>query len=235
MKINNILIAAFCALIFLSCKKNPEATQEDLGYSYFPINEGDYSIFSVVDTVFNGVISNTEVYNDSSYFLKEEIHEPITVDDETRYQVYIYYSRDKTVWNDYPDSVWTEFNTNGRIVRVENNVRFVKLVFPFAVGKSWDGNISDPTNDPEKYYTMTNVRRPFTYDSHSYPRTVSVIQYNDSSAIGSDFSEEVYADGTGLVYKEIRIYSHQDANGITPLVTLGRHYTQKLIEHGRYK
>ncbi len=235
MRIYNILIIAACALLFNSCKKNADPSAEDLGYSYFPITDGNYSIYSVVDTIFNGINNGVEVYSDSNYFRKEEIHVPITVGDETRYQVYIYYSPNKTVWNDYPDSVWTEFNTNGKIIRVENNVRFVKLVFPFAVGKAWYGNISDPTNSPQNYYTMTNVLRPYSCDSLNYSKTVSVIQYNNFSAIGSAYSIEVYANEVGLVYKEIKIYNHQDNSMITPLVSGGRHYIQKLISHGKYQ
>jgi hypothetical protein len=231
---NTIIIVATCLALFTSCK-NHDATQEDLGYSYFPINDGDYSIFSVVDTIFNGINNGVVVDSSASYFLKEEIHEPITVADETRYQVYRYYSSDVNTWNDYPDSVWTEFNTNGKIVRIENNMRFVKLIFPLVVGKTWNGNIANTNPQLAQTYTMINVFRPFSYDSQSFPKTVTVVQYNDSSAIGSHYSGEVYANEIGLVYKEIKRYEHQDNSNITPLVSGGRHYIQKLLSYGKYK
>jgi hypothetical protein len=231
---NTVIIVATCLALFISCK-NHDATQEDLGYTYFPITEGTYSIFSVVDTVFQGINSGIVVDTSSSYFIKEEIHAPITVDDETRYEVYRYYSSDVNTWKDQPDSVWTEFNTNGKIVRVENNIRYVKLIFPLTVGATWNGNIANTNPQLAQTYTMTNVFRPFSYGSYNYPKTVSVIQYSDSSAIASDFSIEVYADNIGLVYKEIKNYKHQDNSMITPLVSGGLHYTQKLLSYGNYQ
>ncbi len=232
MRIYTIIIAAFFTLALLSCKKYADPSSEDLGYSYFPISDGDYSIFSVSDTT----ILDSITFATSDYSIKEEIHSPITVNDEVRYQVYVYYSTNGGAWNSYPDSVWTEFNTNGKIIRVQNNVRFVKLVFPFAVGKSWDGNISDPTNDPQNYYVMKDIYRSFSHNGLYFPKTVTVVQANDSSAIGQYKSMEVYANDNGLVYKEIKDYSYQSSSGVTPGRRQGgTHYIQKLIKHGRYK
>ena len=104
MRVYNFILAGACALLFLSCNKKDDPTDSDLGYSYYPIEEGDYSVYDVVDSSFQGVGINVV----TKYQLKEEIHEPITVGDEVRYQVYVYY---KTTgmddWNSYPDSVWT--------------------------------------------------------------------------------------------------------------------------------
>jgi hypothetical protein len=236
MKIYKLLIVAVCALAFLSCKKYADPSSEDLGYSFFPINDGDYSIYSVIDTSYNGsgVIDTIK-----QYFIKEEIHHPITVNDEVRYQVYVYYKNAKTdTWKSYPDSVWTEFNSLGKIIRVENNVRFVKLVFPLEVGKSWDGNISDPSNDPQDYYEMKNIRRSYSYGNYYYPNTVSVVQIDDISVIRERYSIEVYADETGLVYKEVKDYDYQlppPGGGISFNIQGGHRYIQKLIKHGRYK
>lgn len=227
----NILIFTAVALLFFSCKKKADPSSEELGYSYFPINEGDYSIYSVVDTSFNGV----GIFDTSTYLIKEEIVEPITVNDEVRYQVYVYYKKNGEAWKTYPDSVWTEFNTNGKIIRIQNNIRFVVLVFPLKINTAWDGNISDPTNDPQNYYEMKEVRRPYSYDAFYYPKTVSVVQFDNNSALDDNYSVEVYADEKGLVYKEVKIYKYDQKNLLAKNIELGRHYIQKLIEHGRYK
>jgi hypothetical protein len=234
MKIINIIFAVVFSVLLLSCKKKADPTLADLGYNYFPINVGDYTVYDVVDSSFQGTDLALAIV--TRYQLKEEIHVPITVADETRNQVYLYYKYPpNTTWNDYPDSNWTEFIEGTRVVRIENNVRYVKLVFPFQVGKSWDGNISDPVNDPQNYYTMTNVKRPYSYDSLSYPSTVSVVQFNDSSALDNNYSVEVYAADRGLVYKEIKIYKYDQSNLVAKNVQYGRHYYKKLIGHGRYQ
>lgn len=230
MRIYNFIIIGALALAFFSCKKE-EPTLDDLGYSYYPINEGDYSIFDVIDTAFQGV--GTQVV--TRYQIKEEVHEPVVVNEETRYQLYVYYRPEGEEWKSYPDSVWTVFNTNGKIIKVQNNIRLVKLVFPFEPGKKWDGNISDPTDDPQNYYEMKEVRRPFGYDSFSYPQTVSVVEFDNSSALDDNYSVEVFAKDKGLVYKEVKIYKYDQSNLIAKEIEFGQHYFQKLQEHGRYK
>jgi hypothetical protein len=234
MKIVNIIFAVIFSVSLFSCKKKADPTLTDLGYNYFPINEGDYTLYDVVDSSFQGTDLTLAIV--TRYQLKEEIHEPITVADEIRNQVYQYYRYPAdTGWNNYPDSNWTEFVAGTRAVRIENNVRYVKLVFPLQVGKSWDGNISDPQNDPQNYYTMKNVKRPYSYDSLSYPSTVSVVQFDNSSALDDNYSVEVYAADRGLVYKEIKIYKYDQSDLLAQKVQYGRHYYKKLIGHGRYK
>ena len=231
MKIVKFIIVGALALTIFSCKKE-DPTLEDLGYSYYPINEGDYYVYDVIDTAFEGVGAHTV----TKYQIKEEIHEPLTINDETRYQLYVYYKPEaQEEWNSYPDSVWTVFHTSGKIVKVQNNIRFVKLVFPFEVGKKWDGNISDPANDPQNYYEMKEVRRPFSYDSHTYNKTVSVVEFDNNSALDDNYSVEVFADGTGLVYKEIKVYKYDQSNLAAKDIEFGQHYYQKLQVHGRYK
>jgi hypothetical protein len=230
MRINNLIIISALALLLFSCKKdNP--TPEDLGYGYYPINDGDYSLYDVVDTSFQGVGAHVV----TKYQIREEIHEPVTINEETRYQLYVYYKPEGEEWKDYPDSVWTVFNTNGKIIKVQNNVRFVKLVFPFEVGKKWDGNISDPTSDPQDYYEMKEVRRPFSYDSFTYDKTVSVVEFDNNSALDDNYSVEVFANETGLVYKEVKIYKYDQSNLAAKEIEFGQHYFQKLQGHGKYK
>jgi len=234
----NILFLIVIGILVSTCNRKGDPTPSDTGFSYYPINEGDYLIYDVIDTAFIGV----QTYEINNYQVKEEIHESIVVNDEVRYQIYLYYKSPGGEWNDYPDSNWTVFSDKRRIVKVEDNVRFVKLVFPFEAGKKWDGNISDPENDPQEHYTMTEVRRPFTYTSlyapiqeYTYPETVSVVQFDNSSAIDLNYAIEVYANNIGLVYKEIKVYKYEQSNLALQQVELGQHIVKTLIEHGKYK
>ncbi len=231
MRIYNVFLIGVFLLTLFSCKKKADPSAEDLGYTYFPINDGDYSLYSVEDTVFLGVGS----YSVDSFFIKEEIHEPVVVEEEERYQLYVYYRKTNEDWKSYPDSVWTVFRTGGRIVRVRNNVRFVPLVFPLEIGKSWDGNISDSEFAPEQYYSISNLYRPYSYDDYHYPKTVTVNILNDASAINNYLVYEVYANDFGLTYKEEKIYNFDQAQVGEYIVKSGHHLTQKLILHGRYK
>ncbi len=231
MKITDCILVGACALMLFSCKKKQDPTDDELGYSYYPLAIGDYSLYDVVDTSFEGVGTTVITH----YEIKEEIYEPVVVNEEERYQIYVYYKPDGEEWKSYPDSVWTVFRKGGSMVRVQNNVRFAKLVFPFEVGKKWDGNISDPESDPQKYYEMKEVRRPYSYGSFYYPQTVSVVEFENKSALDDNYSVEVYAKDNGLVYKEVKQYRYDQSNLGNPTIEFGRHYTQKLTEHGRYQ
>ena len=226
-------IAFLCSITFLlfSCKKYADPSSVDLGYSYYPINVGDYSLYQVIDSTFLGVgLSSVD-----TFMIREEIHEPITVSEEERFQLYVYYKKQNEPWKSYPDSVWTVFRDGGRIVRVRNNVRFVPLVFPLEVEKKWDGNISDATVEKDQFYTMKNVYRPFAYDSYYYPKTVSVEILNDASAIDNNLFYDVYANGFGLVYKEEKEYNYDQTQIGLNIVESGHHLIQKLVLHGKYK
>jgi hypothetical protein len=231
MKINRHIVWALFLLLAVACGKKPDVTNDDIGFDYYPISEGDYFIYDVIDTSFQGSGS----FEVSVYQLKEEIHEPITVSEETRYQVYRYYREPGAEWKTQPDSVWTVFYRGNSVVKVEDNVRFVKLIFPLEVNKAWDGNISDTENDPMNYYKLKQVRRPYTYDDRHYSQTVSVEHFNSSSAIDKLYSVEVFAREIGLVYKQILIYRYEQPITFPQKIDLGRHYQMKMIEHGRYK
>jgi hypothetical protein len=237
MRIYNYLMIGVFTLLLFSCKKYADPSLEDVGYSYFPIYEGEYSIYSVTDTAFEGYDTNTNTTNMTidNYLVKEEIHAPITVNDEVRYEVYVYYKRSGETWKSYPDSVWTEFNSQRRIIRVRNNIRFVPLVFPIELDKQWDGNISDPESDPQDFYTITSVRRPFSYDNFNYSETATVELVRDVSVINDYLSYEVYANNLGLIYKDDKMYEYQDGGIIYTQAVKGHHIVQKLLVHGRYK
>ena len=67
---NFIILGVFVATLF-SCKKNADPSDEELGYSYYPIKEGEFTVYNVLDTAFEGV----GIFNIKKYSIKEEIHE----------------------------------------------------------------------------------------------------------------------------------------------------------------
>ena len=231
MRTYNIFLFSILILVVFSCKKQKDPSAEDLGYSYFPINDGDFSIYEVIDSTFLGVGS----FSVDTFMIKEEIHEPISVYEEQRYQLYVYYKLPNEDWKDYPDSVWTVFRDGLRIVRVRNNVRFVPLVFPLEIGKSWDGNISDSEVSPQQYYSIKELYRPFAYDTYYYPKTVTVELVKDESVINDYLDYEVYSNEFGLAYREQKIYNFDQTQVGQYIVESGHHLIQKLILHGKYK
>jgi hypothetical protein len=213
-------------LALVSCKRNSDEITTD--YAYYPLEVGRWYIYDVDVTRYNG----SPIGIDSSYQLKEEIVNPITVEDETRYQLYRYYRSDASQeWDDQPDSVWTVFRRGNQLVKVENNVRHVKLSFPLEVGKTWDGN-SMNTEDAEMY-EMADVKRAFTITGgKTYTPTVTVIHSNESDIIQKDVRKEVFAENIGLIYRFSEIYRYDQDDLSIKIIDVGTVYEQRLVSYG---
>lgn len=220
-------IIALLVLFFLvSCKQDTKEVTTD--YAYYPLEVGRWYIYDVDVTRYNG----SPIGSDSSYQLKEEIVNPITVEDETRYQLYRYYRKDDAqAWDDQPDSVWTVFRRGNQLVKVEDNVRKVKLSFPLEVGKTWDGNSMNTLGS--EIYEMTEVRRSFTIPGEkNYTPSVTVIQSNESDLIQKDVRKEVFAENVGLIYRISEIYKYDQQNLSSKIIDVGTVYEQRLVSYG---
>jgi hypothetical protein len=106
------------------------------------------------------------------------------------------YRRENDSQNWEIDSVFTAKKTVDKALKTENNVTYVKMIFPVKDGVKWDGNIYN--NLPYDTYEMKNVRKPFS----DYPSTMTVVQQNDSTLVDLKKRIEVYAEGVGMIYQE---------------------------------
>ncbi|MCU0430064.1 MAG: hypothetical protein MUF42_08845 [Cytophagaceae bacterium] len=216
-------------ILLFSCKKKKEEVVND-DYQFYPLQQGSWYIYQVDVTKYQG----TPQGKDSSYQLKEVLTEPLTVNDETRYQVYRYYRSNETeAWDDQPDSVWTVFLRGNQLVRSEDNERFVKLSFPIEVDKSWNGNSMNTKG--EEIYRYQNVRRSFKSVSNSFASTVTVMHADEDDIIQKDKRWEVFAKDIGLVHKEKAMYKYDQSSGNIGkrIINVGEYYKQYLIEYGK--
>jgi hypothetical protein len=103
----------------------------------------------------------------------------------------------------------------------DNNLRFVKLVFPITYKGTWEGNkyiTATNTNDPNNFYSgwlykYLDYDKPLTLDSTSFEKTITIVQNNilegdtsvNTPTVLTDysFSRERYARNIGLVEKNV--------------------------------
>lgn len=183
---------------FASCEsKKVEPDPSRLGYDYFPLETGNYAIFDVHETYY-ALTANpiTRIYQ-----VKNEVAESFTdLAGETAFKV-LRYSRRDTLANWQLDSVWTAKRTPSQAIRTENNVSYVKMVFPMDEQLTWNGNAQNILGQEE--YTMQNINKPYQLPKHAFANTVTVLHKTDTlSIIGQDKRLEVYAQGIGMIYKE---------------------------------
>jgi hypothetical protein len=96
-------------------------------------------------------------------------------------------------------NVWYANSINNNIEKVEDNIRYVKLIFPIKIHKQWDGNAFN-VFDMQKY-EYTSIENPYVVNGINYPNTLTVTQKDETSLIHKDYAVEVYAKNIGLIYK----------------------------------
>jgi hypothetical protein len=204
MAFKKIIYLFFLAIIACSCKKDEPVSSNDLGYSYFPTEIKRYIIYDV-DSIVHDDFTNT--IDTFKYQLKEYIDISFTDNagrNTLRIERSVKYYNPSVPYSSIPwtlKNVWYANRTNTTAERVEENQRYVKLIFPVVNKKSWNGNASNTLGEKEYVYTEVNV--PKTIGPISSDSTLSVTQQNSENLIEKKYYVEVYAKNIGMVSKEI--------------------------------
>ncbi len=228
MKPNYLSFLIFSALISLvACK--PGSTLEDIdidyGYEYFPLEVGkfvEYKLDSIVyDTVAAGVVRDT-----FSWFSKEEIVDTFT-DLNNDLSFRIERTQRKTAAEPWQIAeVYSATRTTDQAIKVENNFRFIKMVFPLEQGDIWDGNlfIDDETifniagESVEVFkswaYELDDIDQIDVVSNMPFDSVMTIYQANNQEGFEPNlielrYSLEKYARGVGLIYREMRILDTQ--------------------------
>ena len=211
-----------CTLFFFSCKDEQviEDFSIDLGYEYFPLEVGKFIVYQVDSMVYN--IKSEGTIDSTSFFIKEEITDTL-LDNENR----VNYRIERSVRNSPNDpwvikDIWVSVRTENTAERVEENVRFIKLVFPLEVGSTWDGNqfvdkttiisIAGETLELFKGWEdseITSLAEPETINGISFEEVTTVVHVQNENLIEIREVIEKYAKNVGLVYKKMRILDTQ--------------------------
>ena len=185
-------------IIFFSCSKK-EIVTPDNGYDYAGLEVGKYVIYDVDSLTYDDF---TATIDTAIYQLKEVVDSKIIdLEGDDAFKI-IRYRRDNDTSNWVLIDVWNSKITRTNFQKVEENIRFVKLIFPIKVDKNWNGNAMN--NLAEMEYEFTAIDQPETIGGNSLSNVLSVIQEDDPNLISPKYFEEKYAKGVGLVYKKSR-------------------------------
>ena len=207
-------------LIFLLCTSCDSDTLEPdasrLGYNFFPLEKGLFKVYDVEEIQYSVLGFDT-----TSYQLKELVADSFLNQTATYTYVIHRFSRpgENAPWG--LDSVWTARQTPIQAITIENNISFVKLVFPVKEDVVWDGNVLNANETDE--YVIRDLNDTRTYNDVEV-RTVSVLQGDEEDLLIRDFREEIFAEHIGLVEKTfIQLAFCNDSEC----------FGQKVIERGR--
>ncbi|MEO6884266.1 MAG: hypothetical protein ABI199_09615 [Bacteroidia bacterium] len=228
------LLGIFFSIVLFSCKKDTPASI-NFGYNYFPYKVNNYWIYDVDSLVFNSFTNKVD-----TFIFQEKEHIDSIIKDNTGRPTYVI-SRYKRVYNPsipYNNETWIFKNvcvaniTTTTAERVEDNQRFVKLIFPTQLNTTWNGNAQNTLGDWNYQYTAVDI--PATYESKRFDSTATVTQINNTNLIQKQYYIEVYARNVGLVYKQI-IDVQSDSITAMPLmnrINSGIEYTMTINSYG---
>lgn len=213
----------FSSLVILnSCKRQVIPPDEiDLGKDYISLQAGHFIEYEVDSIIYNDFNLSTDTF-------KTEFRDMIGSefnDNEGRPSVIINRSSRSSSTSEWKDILtYYATLTNFKYEVIEDNLRFIKLVFPVKLNTRWYGNTYIPTAlNPEfqwydKWdYRYANVSEGYSNGVLFFPSTVTINQANviegnpddADSYSAKTYAQEVYAKGVGLVYKELTRWVYQ--------------------------
>lgn len=122
------------ALFLYSCKKENYKSFE-IDYSFINLNCGHEIIYEV-DSIH--IDAEINVYDTIKYFIKERIDTFFYNYSKTKIYRIERYVLNNNIWNLI--DVCSCYLQNNRYVKIEENVPYIKLIFPVKEGVEWNGN-----------------------------------------------------------------------------------------------
>ncbi len=230
---NRKLFFGFIVLVlFFACKKEDknDILPVHNDWRYFPLNIGSYVDYEVEYVFWDDFVNTVDT---SNYIFREQIESKIVnYSGDTLYRI-------EQFTKHHIDSAWSVPKVvfagkgNNYVFKSEDNVQFVKLIFPIIKNGKWNGNAYNLL--PNQEYIFIKVNEAHSLSSHSFEKVVHVLQQDNQTAINQDFEEEIYAFDIGLVYKKI-IHVKKTYNPINQTFEISSGYTltQKYFNHGTY-
>jgi hypothetical protein len=217
----------FCLLLVITgwgCRHKTDDAIRLNGAEYYNNKTGSWVIYHVDSIVFDDFLAPLQDIDTYVYQVKEMITEKFSdaSGNETNRIERFKRMNDTLPW--VLTNVWTSNLRNSSLEKVEENIRYVKMIFPIAAGKFWGGNKYN-TQAPWDY-CYTGIKEPVVLNGHTFDNTVTVLQRDSSedNFIEKRFAREIYALNIGMVYKQIDTLEVQNS------VKKGLYYRQTAID-----
>jgi hypothetical protein len=237
------------------CKKNFNTPKPAVASFFIPLQVGKeityrldsltYYYYGQLDTI-------------TSYLAMDSV-ETVTTDNQGRVSYLVTrYITDTAGINPWaPSETYMVTPTFSDVEMVENNLRFVKLVYPVTANFSWGGNDYLPYNPYQDYFTFSydshidlaawtydyeQVNSPFSVLGQVYDSTATVL--SDSNYLNVPIADpavpasvaywtETYARNIGLIYRHTAMWEYQPPtqNGTQLGYKIGFEVTLSIINH----
>jgi hypothetical protein len=221
---------AFCLLLFVvfaACSDRQfidPAPFDASQLEYYPLITGHYIVYRVDSIVYDPSPNGGTLRDSSTTFVKELVAD--TLRDNSGQLQYIIERYERAV----PVDPWslkfvcTASRSGGQALRTEQNLRFLKMLFPMDKRSAWDGNLWIDENREIEIagermrpfinwsYAVDSIDVPSFIGSFAFDSTLVITEADDNSVIERRFSRAWYAKNVGLVQREQWILDSQYCN-----------------------
>jgi hypothetical protein len=225
LKTVQVIVIIIFVSAFFSCKKDQSLSVYTSAKIYYPLQSGRVLFYRLDSTTIPAFGTSLVTI---SYHLKDSTG--ISFMDNTGRESWPIYrfitdTLEQKPWQSISTYYVTPTANNIEVVD-DNNLRFIKLVSPVSEGINWMGNSYIDTRSattPFQYldgwnYTYTAIDSAYTTLAGVIDSTVTVMQRDETSPEGAfdpqfyqqrNYSVEVYAQNTGLIYKNFLHWTWQ--------------------------
>lgn len=231
MQMRTLSYISIALFIFLGCEKSDlsDPIPTDRGYEYMPLEVGKswtYQLDSIVFDPEPGRIQVDTISQQMQLVVADTFRDG---EDRLTYRVERF-TRDHDTSSWEITDVWSFVREEFRFIWNEENLSFIKLVFPPQLGDTWDGNAL--INDDDimvtvrgesleffKFwgdYRLSQMSDSLELLGHTYYDVITIDQVDREVLIEKRFSLEQYSKDVGLVYKKLEIMDTQNLNTALP-------------------
>jgi hypothetical protein len=178
--------------------ESEETSILDSGDAYFPLQRGVYQVYAVHEVRYH-VSAEPEI-------LDYELMTEVTDSFPSAENGYTFVVRRSTRFAEAdpwePLDTWAVRREGNKLIVSEGNTALVKILFPVRRGTRWNANSYNTLG--EDIYEYEQVGQPLELNGMAFEKTMTVEQeLNKDIIVFYDARREVYAYGTGMVYKEV--------------------------------
>jgi hypothetical protein len=213
----------FFGIMGFACVEREIAEPEFVGKEYFAHQPGSWIIYDVDSLVYDDFLGQVFQYQ----YQVKEVNKEILNEDTTTLTMLLerYWRKDaQAPWQ--IKNNWTSKLDKSRGLKTEENVTYVKMVFPVKLNKSWNGNAYN--NKATQIYRITDIHQERNIAAMSFDSTMRVLQKDFTTLIGEELQFEIYALGVGMIEKHYTEL-HKDIDGT---ILRGVKYSYIISEFG---
>ncbi len=208
--------------VFFSCISETDSPFK-LHQDYFASEVGHYVIYDVDSIVYDDFTQTIDTFN---YQVKEYIEDEY-IDSDLAPSLRLERHIRQTDEDDWQiKNIWKARISDTKALKTEENITYIKLVFPPELNKTWDGNAYNIEDQQD--YTYSDIHIPYFLNGNDFDSTVVVLQKDFKTLISEDYQVEVFAKNIGLIFKHfIELTKEPDGT-----IKRGVDYSYSYVQHG---